>query len=195
MLMHNDNDAAMLKEEIEFISNLIKSVKHQDKGLFVEIGAWKGVSTVAFANACYPHNLHVIDHWQGQTDEGEDHHTVEYAKENNVFEIFNNRVNEKTNGNVTVHLGDAIEILESEWKQSIQFVCIDAGHSYEVTRDIIKLVKRFTNHTSIICGHDFLTAHRGRTDLNGGVERAVRECFPYNLFSTFSNVWYARMSL
>src|SRR5205814_6573412 len=40
----------------------------------------------------------------------------------------------------------------------------------------------------IICGDDLETAHAGREDLQGGVERAVRELLPG--FAAIDNFWY-----
>jgi hypothetical protein len=40
----------------------------------------------------------------------------------------------------------------------------------------------------VICGDDLLTAHIGRHDLHGGVERAVRELLPN--FKSIDNLWY-----
>lgn len=40
----------------------------------------------------------------------------------------------------------------------------------------------------IICGDDFKSANMSRVDLNGGVERAVREGLPN--FKNIDNLWY-----
>ena len=42
----------------------------------------------------------------------------------------------------------------------------------------------------IICGDDFLSANINRTDLHGGVERAVRELLPtFSIISNFSYIF------
>jgi hypothetical protein len=40
----------------------------------------------------------------------------------------------------------------------------------------------------IICGDDFINAHAGREDLQGGVERAVKETLQG--YKTIGNLWY-----
>lgn len=156
-------------------------------GVLVEIGCWEGRSTVRIAQACSPQPLHAIDHWRGNVDEGGGHASVVAASQRDVYGTF--LANVAPYPHVTAHCGSAAEVF-STWDLPVKFVHIDVGHTYEMTRDVIGLVLPHMVDGGFVCGDDYLTSHIGRTDLQGGVQRAVGELLPNH--SVVGNLWYWR---
>ena len=72
--------------------------------------------------------------------------------------------------------------------RSLDFVFIDASHEYESVFETIKLVIPKMVKGGIICGDDYLSANIHRSDLHGGVERAVTELLPTH--KHINNLWY-----
>ncbi|HUR17422.1 MAG TPA: class I SAM-dependent methyltransferase [Acidimicrobiales bacterium] len=146
-------------------------------GEVLEVGAWEGRSAVALANAAAPTLVHVVDHWFGNIEEAADHVTVTAAISRDVHGRFTENVERLTSGNVEVHKDDWRKILPS-WGTPLRLAHLDASHDYRSTRDLIRAVLPHMGEGGIICGDDYASAHAGRFDLEGGVERAVRELLP-----------------
>jgi beta-1,4-mannosyl-glycoprotein beta-1,4-N-acetylglucosaminyltransferase len=155
-------------------------------GIVVEIGSWEGKSTVALANACHPEELLAVDTWAGSVDESPHHASVHLARERDVFAQFQKNVALLTRGNVTPVRRDCHDFL-ADAGRPIKFVHIDASHDYASVRRTIDGCLRRLVPGGLLCGDDFLTANAGRTDLDGGVERAVRERLPG--FEQIHNFW------
>jgi len=161
------------------------------QGAIVEIGCWEGRSTTVIANVCYPEPVVAVDTWLGSLTEGEQHETVRIARERDVFATFEENIRALTRGNVVPQRMDAIEFLQQE-ERPIKFCHIDAAHDYRSVRETIdRLLPRLVPG-GILVGHDYDTAHAGREDLQGGVQRAVREMLPRHV-SKGNNWWYVHM--
>jgi hypothetical protein len=175
------------------IYNLISLVKQISdiKGDIIEIGCWEGKSTISLANYCYPETLICNDTWLGNVQEsiisGSEHITEKILKVRDVYSIFIQNMNINTKGNYKVVKRDCIEWLEN-YDGTVKFIHIDASHEYDSVIKTIQLVLPRMVKGGIICGDDFQSAHMGRHDLNGGVERAVREALPG--FKNIDNLWY-----
>ena len=170
-------------------------------GALVEIGCWEGRSTVRLAQVSAPsgRQLHAVDWWLGNVDEGEGHASVQALHERDVFRIF--IANIAPFAHVVVHREEGGQFLTSHFGQvdqqqqdeAIAFVHLDAGHTYRATKNLIDLALPHLAPDGIICGDDYQNAHAGRTDLAGGVERAVVEAF-HGEASTLGNLWFYRRS-
>src|SRR6478736_3325569 len=177
----------MTPGEVEYVCELVKQAPPE--GDILELGAWEGYLTIHLANTIHPRDLHVIDHWQGQLDEGDEHPSVLDAQSRDVYAMFQVVVDTHTKRNVRPHPGGIEEMLRVLFFE-IAFCWIDSGHTYATTKAHIEAVKPLLVPGAILCGHDFVTAHAGRADLGGGVERAVRETLPG--FTQFGNIWVWR---
>jgi hypothetical protein len=176
----------------------VNSVK--DKGIsgrFVEIGCWEGKSASYIANAIYPEILICNDTWLGNVAEsiatGIIHPSEMIVKSRDVYSCFINNMNALTKGNYSVVRRDCLEWLKdlnktNQYIRFIKFIHIDASHEYESVANTIRLVLPYMVDGGIICGDDFYNANINRLDLNGGVERAVREYLPS--FKNIGNLWY-----
>ena len=178
------------QDQCNNLIELVKSVNHLN-GVVIEVGCWEGKSTVSIANSCYPNNLICNDTWLGNVAEsnltGIKHITEVILETRNVYEIFINNMNNNTKKNYSVVKEDCIEWLKT-FNEPVKFIHIDASHEYDSVAETIKLILPNMVRGGIICGDDFLNAHIGRTDLNGGVEKAVRELLPG--FQNKENLWF-----
>ena len=176
--------------QINNLVELVKNVKETD-GNIIEIGCWEGKSAIALANQCYPDTLICNDTWLGNIEEskctGETHITQQILKERDVFSTFINNMDSCTQKNYRVVKKDCIEWLKT-WDNPIKFIHIDASHEYESVFETIKLALPHMVKGGIICGDDYQSANASRTDLHGGVERAVRELLPEH--KNIYNLWY-----
>jgi len=177
----------------EQITNLISLLNKTTNlsGRIIEIGCWEGKSTSYLARNCFPEILICNDTWQGNTEEskvcGVTHITELILKERDVYNIFIENMNNITNRNYEIVKEDCLVWL-SNYKEPIKFIHIDASHEYESVFKTIKLILPNLIKGGIICGDDFLNAPASSKDLNGGVERAVRESLPK--FNNIGNFWY-----
>lgn len=180
---YSDRQIDKLRQTLQFVPT--------DPGLMIEIGCWEGKSTVAIANACFPEILHCVDTWKGNVAEqkvtGSNHCSVQIAQERDVFGQFLQNMQEFTKGNFVAHQQDCQEYLAAN-QETIKFCHIDGSHDYPSVATTLQLLLPWLTPNAILCGDDIASAHINRTDLEGGVERAVRECLPYHLKD--GNFWY-----
>ncbi len=173
------------------LKQLVKSIKHIKEGDVIEIGCWEGKSTHHIANECYPQTVICVDSWMGNTEEslltGVTHITEVVLKERDVYQTFLQNMNELTKQNYKVEKRDCFDWL-NQYDGKIKFIHIDASHEYYSVKKTIDLVLPKMVSGGILCGDDFVGANINRSDLHGGVERAVRETLPR--FHSIHNLWY-----
>ena len=171
--------------ELTSLEAAVRFVKPLD-GAIVELGCWEGRSTAVIANACFPEVVTAVDTWQGSLSESPTHETVRLARERDVFATFQENMRILTSGNVAVQRVNALEFL-SRTTAPIKFCHIDAAHDFVSVKETLRCLVPRLVAGGILFGHDFQSAHAGRRDLDGGVERAVRETLPY--FVARGNTW------
>lgn len=148
-----------------------------EEGAIVEIGCWEGRSTVALANAVYPRDVIAVDHWEGNTEEGDDHPSVVAARERNIFATFQHNIQRLTQLNVYVRPGDWRAWRET-FNQPIAFCYLDAAHDETSVRAQISAILPLLVSGGILCGDDFFAE---------GVRAAVTDLLPG--FNTNERVW------
>jgi hypothetical protein len=178
-------------EELKRLAEAVRATAGL-QGLIVEIGCWEGRSTAAIANACFPENLLAVDTWQGCPTEAPDHETVRIVRERDVFATFQANMHALTEGNVEPVSEDALAFLRST-DEPIKFCHVDGAHDYPSVLATLQLLMPRLVEGAVIFGHDYQTAHVGRGDLQGGVERAVRELLPNYVAN--GNTWSYRHSV
>jgi Methyltransferase domain len=92
-----------------------------------------------------------------------------------------------TLGNVQSHVMRSQDFFAS-FDQPIKFCHIDASHDYPSVKAEIEAALRLLLSGGILCGDDFQSASAQRADLQGGVERAVRELL--GGFQSIGNFWF-----
>jgi predicted O-methyltransferase YrrM len=160
----------------------------------VEIGCWEGYSTAHIANAVSPFVVYAIDHWRGNVVENPEHGTVQQLRVRDVYRQFLANIDMDTPGNVQVEKTDWRETTASFYAP-IAFLYVDAEHDCASVYQLLSTWVDAVVPGGIIAGDDWLTAHAGRADLHGGVERAVRTFVrEHNLeLHTENNLWWVVM--
>lgn len=117
-----------------------EQVKRAKAGaVFVELGAWKGRSTVfmgvEIANSGKDIKFYSIDHWHGSLEEI-DHREDEDVRLGQLYEVYLENIR-RVKDYVHPIRSDTAEAAQQFDDQSVDFVYVDAGHTYRaVTRDI-----------------------------------------------------------
>lgn len=163
-------------DPLKLFSFIISKSKN---GSFVEVGSWMGCSAVCMAVEIINSNkniqIHCIDHWKGSPEHHETY-SVEFL--DSLFSEFKKNI-EPVKSLIQIHRMESIEASELFENNSLQFVYIDANHSYEsVVQDILSWMPKVRTG-GFIGGDDF--------NLDG-VRKAVEE----NLigFKTIGEYWY-----
>ena len=175
-------------KQLQSLRLACKSVRFLE-GAVVELGCWEGRSTTAIANCCYPDTVLAVDTWAGNLDENPDHPSVIAARERDVFATFATNMKRLTHGNVRPFVMKSTDFL-AQARVPVKFCHIDACHDYPSVYADISSVMPLMVEGGVICGDDFQNANINRTDLQGGVEHAVRELLPG--FRSAENFWYWR---
>jgi len=178
------------KQMLDLIE-LVNQVKNID-GEIIEIGCWEGKSTIQLANACFPETLICNDTWLGNVHEskitGVKHITEEILEHRDVYSLFIENMNANTKKNYIIIKEDCIEWLK-QFDGFIKFIHIDASHNYDSVVETIQFILPKMVKGGIICGDDYQNANMNRSDLHGGVERAVKETLPNHI--SIDNLWYS----
>lgn len=130
--------------------------------IFVEVGAWKGKSSVFMAEMIKKSGRNikffVVDIWEPFTQSGK-------LEEGVKMEDFLTNI-EPVKDYITPIKGNSLEVASQFFDYSIDFLFLDASHDYEHMR---KELEVWTPKVKgIIAGHDYMW---------GGVEQAVKEKF------------------
>lgn len=144
----------------------------------VEIGVHQGDFSRAILDVVSPSHLHLIDPWKyeasptyqqalygGRAQNGQEEMDVRYSE---VLTRFDREIR---SGQVTVHRGQSVEILNELPDESLDWVYIDGNHLYEFVAEDLELSLRKVKAGGLVTGDDY--ADGGWWD--GGVKRAVDE--------------------
>jgi predicted O-methyltransferase YrrM len=130
--------------------------------VFIEIGAWKGRSAVFMAdkirNARKNIKFYVIDIWEPFLQENK-------LEEGVAIEEFLKNI-EPVRDYITPIKGSSHDVYKQFEDKSVDFIFLDANHSYEPTKKDIELWYSKIKDTGIFAGHDYTWS---------GVGRAVNE--------------------
>jgi dienelactone hydrolase len=137
----------------------------------VEVGCWKGRTTVALAMGC-PGTVYAVDHWLGSEAERNTAHRE--AVEGDVYGQF--LANIRSYPNVQPIRMASVKAAADFEQASMVF--IDAGHEYEEVRADIEAWR--LKATRLICGHDYPFP---------GVKRAVDEAFGKAVRNPVARIW------
>lgn len=149
----------------------------QGKGIILEIGSWKGKSTIWLAKGSKDGNsvkIHAIDPHIGSSE----HHKM-FGKVDTYKEFLSNIKDNDVN-DIIIPYKETSESVAKEWNgEPIEFLWIDGGHEYELVKLDYELWEPFLIEGGVIAFHD---------TYGGGPWRVVRD----NLFkgNKFKNVGF-----
>ena len=157
---------------------LINTINEHGYRVGAELGAATGISTKQLLDNCSNlRKLVIVDIWKpiAQLD-----HPAGWGKDN-MEEVFR----EKFKGDTRLQIlkGLSWDMAEEVENKSLDFVFIDADHSFECVKKDIRAWYQKVRKGGMICGHDINLP---------GVFRAVSELLPGWKNSTVDNVWYWR---
>lgn len=172
----------------EFYSDM---VKHFPEGSnFLEIGAWKGRSTVCMAveiiNSGKAIDFYTIDQWKYiPTTEQPVSSQEEFDI---VFLEFLDNIEPVKNNIKVIKLSSeqASTLFDDNY---FDFIFIDASHHYEDMKKDIQLWLPKIKNGRIISGHDYFTS------VHPGVKQAVDELLPEAEKIKEQNVWFYQKTL
>lgn len=145
--------------------------------LIVEIGSWKGRSTLALACNC-PGIVYAVDTWKGTEQQGDE---LAQHEDGWLFGQFTRNMAGLDNIQPLV----MTSLLAAEWLRNRRFdlVFIDGYHTYEGVRDDILAWTPLLNHGGILCGHDYIPPYWD------GLLRAVHEFVPKFRVVPGTTIW------
>lgn len=141
----------LYKGEYELLIKASELAKNTNSH-FVEVGSWRGKSTVLIANSLLGSNLNLccIDNWQGGTDTD----CLRLAKSFDMKTEFDN--NTKLFGkNIRTIIGLSTEqnVIDLLPKQ-IGFIFFDGAHDYETVKQEIDIYLPMLVEGGVLCFHD-----------------------------------------
>ena len=170
----------------------VKSIPDHTPALFVEVGAWKGMSTAHLAteivNSGKPIKLDVVDGFDGRGHVNDDG-TPEYKDftadiDAGLLNIFTRNM-EPVASAYRVVQSDATEAAAQYEDASIDFIFFDVSIVYDELKAMINAWLPKLKPGAYIAGHDYYSYPHSR------VSFVVKELFPNHLIS--NNTWYSRV--
>ena len=151
--------------------------KCPDHGHIIEVGSWKGRSSVFLAVEIINSNKQIkfdcIDTWLGTINDA--YHSVSIKRENNkLFELFLNNI-EPVKHVITPIKSSSLKASSLYRDESIDMIFLDADHSYEAATLDIEAWLPKVKKNGILAGHDYIN------HLYPGVKRAVDDMSKGNI--------------
>lgn len=142
----------------------------REGGTFVEVGSWKGRSTVYMAHELRSLGKHIeffcVDTWEGSPENVDD----PWVRGGSLFDLFQSNTSDYADL-ITPLRKPSVEAARDFADASIDIVFIDACHEYESVKADIAAWLPKVRPGGIIAGHDYLW--RG----DNPVKKAVQEAF------------------
>jgi len=142
-------DGWLSNEEGELLYNLAR--KCGKDGVIVEIGSWKGKSTIWLAKGSLAgSNIKIfsIDHHQGSFDE---------EKKNSTLEVFTKNIRKAEVENIVQPIVKKSHEAALEFKKSVNLIFIDGGHDYGTVKQDFDDWFEKLNNGGVMLFHDSTT--------------------------------------
>lgn len=164
---------------------LYKAAKEtQGKGAIVEIGSWKGKSTICIAAGLGSLQVIAIDPHKGQYSKGKG-----LGKKSPTYKEFMSNLKTAGVKEKVTPLVATSEEAAKKWNKPIQLLFVDGLHDYKHTKQDYDLWSSFVVDSGVIALHDAFCGHRGP-------ERVVLEdILPHGLYKEIGvvgSIIYAR---
>mgnify|MGYP003335234449 CR=1 FL=1 len=167
-------------------------VQRYPGGTFVELGSWKGRSTaflgVEAINAGTDIRIYAVDVWSDDISGGAKKTMVEQGLDGNaLYTRFMENVAPVASAIVPMRM-TTTQAASNFADGSVDFVFIDADHSYEAVKQDIQTWLPKVRHGGVLAGHDYGWA--------GSVQRGVHDAIGYQDWSDPWNTgcWIAAVS-
>ncbi len=148
--------------------------------IFAELGVFRGDFSKQILNYSSPKEVHFVDVWW--TEFGEYYPDwgayTNYGKlkTRDAYNDTIKKIDSYTNS--FIYVGNDVEYLKTFSDRYFDWVYIDSSHTYDHTKDELKVLKTKIKENGIICGHDW---YNDENHTHYGVKKAVIEfCDRYN---------------
>lgn len=152
-------------------------VERFDNAKFVEIGSWKGRSSVFMGVEIFNSNKNIeffcVDTWKGSSE----HVGMDILNEDGLYKEFINNIEPLKNIIKPIRMTSE-EASKMFADGSLDFAFIDAGHDYESVKNDISYWYPKVKSGGILAGHDYPTWAE--------VTNAVNDWANSNIFSLYS---------
>jgi hypothetical protein len=130
-----------------------------DNCVFVEVGAWFGKSTNHLAKKIRESkkNIHftTVDTWKG-TDDEDIHQTIVGSFSGDIFyEFIDNTIYSNNYGQIETIKDTSRNAANNFANNSIDYIMLDAGHSYDALKDDLKVWYNKVKPGGIVSGDDY----------------------------------------
>ena len=143
--------------------------KMPKKSVMAEIGVDQGEFSQSILNIVQPEKMHLIDSWGSSR-----YHDGKFEK---VKQTFSDQIDKQK---VQIHRNLSTEAVNDFEDQYFDWIYIDTDHSYETTRDEIRLYASKVKEGGIIAGHDYVKGNWITTYRYGVIEAAHEFCVENN---------------
>lgn len=169
-------DGWMHNDELAWLA-----ARAQEARSIIEVGCWKGKSTLALADNT-PGRVYAVDHWNGSAG---DPHCEELRRRGPdcIFEDFQRNMGPRIAAGRVRPMRMESKVAAWQFQPvSADFVFLDGDHRYDGVRQDIDLYAALVKPGGILAGHDYgIREHPG-------VKRAVDERFPAAQFHL--SIWW-----
>lgn len=153
----------------------------------IEIGAWKGRSTLMMAHYTKG-KVYAVDHWSGPSNVMEHADGYKEVLDNGpdfVYNQFCKNVEEYKDKIVVVreHSNTAYKTIE-QYGKDFDMLFIDGDHTYPQVLYDIRNYSKLLKPGALICGHDYPGYP--------GVVKSVNEAFGAQNIGNFEQIWYVK---
>jgi predicted O-methyltransferase YrrM len=143
----------------------------------VEIGSWKGRSTLALA--CNTSGtVYAVDTWKGTEQQGD-----ELAQHEPGWLLTEFKRNTAGLDNIVICEGPSVEMAKLHMGLTLDMIFIDGYHTYEGVRDDILSWTPMLRPGGILCGHDYVPPYWD------GLLKAVHELAPRFRVVPNTTIW------
>ncbi len=151
-------------ENLKVLPNRYDLLKHlPKKGVVAELGVDKGDFSRQILINNQPKKLHLIDVWDSERYNQEKRKEVELKFENEIVLQ-----------NVVINFGYSTSVVDIFEDSYFDWIYIDTNHSYETTKEELKLYSPKIKKGGIIAGHDYVVGYWNGL-VKFGVIEAVNE--------------------
>lgn len=171
-------------------------VDNLEEGVIVEVGCWLGSST-SYMGELIKYSkkdikFYAVDTWKGSPSEKIHSHIISQHNDD-IFTVFKNNMKEAGLEEIVNPIRKlSVEGSKDFSDKSLDFVYIDAGHTYEeVMDDLIHWTPKVKDGGSI-GGHDYYQHSGGNKDMEG-VKKAVDEFFLTKDVQIIDNSWLTKI--
>ena len=153
----------------------------------IEVGCWKGRSTLALAENT-PGHVWAVDTWQGTPGDAHLEEVQRLGGPDGLYRVFCENLRHCfERGTVSMFRMDSVEAAKQFTPAAVDLVFIDAGHVYADVKRDLEAYRPLVKPGGILCGHDYACPS------HAGVQQAVDEMFPTVVNRAGLSIWWVQV--